>query len=611
MPKFALFRSRENLAHLGRSHAGTAAAITGSAIAAGLLEGAGIGLLIPFLSSFSSAPSAPAQGRLLGWLQNIAGAHSREQRLALVAVFILACIVLRCCIAAVQAVLTAWLYGRVGHQIRCALSERLHNAPYTFFLSQKESRLVNILTEESWRVTEAVRVVLTRLASTAVVLAFGALLFLVSWRLSLVVLLGALIPRLFQRKIKARLRAKSQHVVGTNEKLLTQMLFSIFGARLIRIFHTQRLERTRFAQTSDDLRKALFSTDRLSGLLGPTLEVSHGILFLAVLLVAVLNGLSIPVLVTFLVLMNRMQPHLRNLEDSRASLASLSVHFDEIEWLLAQRPPAPVIQGDTAFRGLRDDITFHNVTYAYPGVAEPVLREVSFTLRRGRAIALIGSSGAGKSTILNLLCRLLEPTSGSITADGQPLSQLKLEDWLDTIAVAGQDIELVDGTIADNIAYGRPDMTRAAIVAAADDAQAGFIHDLPHGLDTLVGARGLSLSGGQRQRLGLARALARKPDLLILDEATNAVDLETEDGILDTITRLPPHTTVLVVSHRPSTLAFCDDAVVLEKGRVVRSGPLAAVHPDTSPALHPDEVKPEAFLSDPVNSLWQHASSST
>jgi subfamily B ATP-binding cassette protein MsbA len=165
--------------------------------------------------------------------------------------------------------------------------------------------------------------------------------------------------------------------------------------------------------------------------------------------------------------------------------------------------------------------------------------------------------------------------SGTIKIGDLPLSDIKIADWLDRVAVAGQDIDLIDGTIAENIAYGRPDTSVAKIRDAAQAAHASFIDQLPQGLATLVGPRGLSLSGGQRQRIGIARALVRDPELLILDEATNAVDHETENGILDTLHRKRKEMTIVVVSHRMSTLAVCDDAVVFQGGRVVRAGALA------------------------------------
>jgi len=185
--------------------------------------------------------------------------------------------------------------------------------------------------------------------------------------------------------------------------------------------------------------------------------------------------------------------------------------------------------------------------------------------------------GRGKSTVLNLLCRLLEPTSGTIKVDGEPLSNIKMSDWLNAIAVAGQDIDLIDGTIAENISYSRPEMDRDKIQHAIRSAGADFVAALPQGLDALVGPRGLSLSAGQRQRIGIARALARDPDILILDEATNAIDHETESGIIKMLQELPKSMTIIVVSHRPGTIAFCDDAVVLNSGRVAETGPLSSI----------------------------------
>jgi subfamily B ATP-binding cassette protein MsbA len=242
---------------------------------------------------------------------------------------------------------------------------------------------------------------------------------------------------------------------------------------------------------------------------------------------------------------------------------------------MRDNPPAP--KGELAFTGLRNGIEFDNVSFEYGDRGEPALRNASFQLRRGRSTALIGESGAGKSTVVNLICRLLEPSAGTIRVDGQPLSRIKISEWLNAIAIAGQDIDLIDGTIAENISYGRPDTKRTKIEWAAWSAGAGFVNDLAQGFDTLVGPRGLSLSGGERQRISIARALAREPEILILDEATNAVDYETETSIIKTLQDLPKSMTIIVISHRPSTLAFCDDAIVLSRGRVVETGPLSSV----------------------------------
>jgi subfamily B ATP-binding cassette protein MsbA len=176
---------------------------------------------------------------------------------------------------------------------------------------------------------------------------------------------------------------------------------------------------------------------------------------------------------------------------------------------------------------------------------------------------------------VNLICRLLEPSAGRITLDGRDVTEIDPRSWLAHVALAGQDIDLIDASISANIAYGVPDASFERIQQAAQQADADrFIQTLPEGYETTVGSRGLSLSSGQRQRIGIARALLRDPELLILDEATNAVDGISEAAIMTLIQRRAGHKLTIVISHRPSTIASCQDGLVLDRGRVVESGPL-------------------------------------
>ena len=327
-----------------------------------------------------------------------------------------------------------------------------------------------------------------------------------------------------------------------------------------------------FETSSDEVRRAILKSERISGTQGPLLEAVHGVLLVTVLLAAIFTGTSLPVLATFLVLMNRVQPHLRTLEGTSAAFAAATAHLEEVEWLLDASNKAPAPVGVVPYTGLRDHIVFEKVTHDYGTRNAPTLTDVSFVLRRGRATALLGESGSGKSTIINLLCRLLEPTSGTIRVDGKPLHDLQVADWLSSVAIAGQDIELIDGTIAENLAYGRPETSRDEIEEAVRAAHADFVRDLPLGLDTPIGPGGLGLSGGQRQRIGLARALVRKPELLILDEATNALDYATEQGIFRVLEELRGAMTMLVVSHKADALAFCDDALCTSSGQAGQCG---------------------------------------
>ena len=570
------FGKNSNLRALVHRYLWAAPAVAAFSIVIGVLEGVGVGLLIPFLSTLTDS-SARSGSRFLALVEHFAQGHDRNGRLFVITFTIFACLLLKSVLQIVSGGLTAWIDGRLGQDIRSALSERLQGVGYSFYLAQDPARLIHVFGTESWRASEALRVVLTRIAATTGVVVFGVLLMLVSWRLTLIVALGGLATHLVQKTVENRIRRLSEATAEANQRLFDRTMFAVLSSRVIRLFNTQRREHQQFEQASNHLRRTLLKVQAVSGALWPVLETMHGALLLLVLLAAVFTRVPLPVLVAFLVLMNRLQPHLRTLEQTGTTFAAAAAQLSEVEWLLEARDKPAAPSGTVPFTGLRESIRFEGVTFEFTNRDEPAVMKASFEIRSGRATALIGGSGAGKSTVINLLCRLLEPVSGSITVDRTPLSSLNVDDWLNAIAIAGQDIDLVEGTIAENVAYGTGPVSREKIDEATRAAHADFVQDLPAGLDTLVGPRGLSLSGGQRQRIGLARALVRDPSILILDEATNAVDNKTESGILQTVQRLPKPLTIIVISHRPSTVAFCDDAIVLERGKVVHAGPFSTI----------------------------------
>jgi ABC-type multidrug transport system fused ATPase/permease subunit len=229
-------------------------------------------------------------------------------------------------------------------------------------------------------------------------------------------------------------------------------------------------------------------------------------------------------------------------------------------------PPA----GNEPFGGFQRELRFGNVSMTYEGSTKPTLREASFSIPAGRTTAIVGRSGAGKTTIVNLILRLYEPTSGEILADDQPITSFERRSWLSRIAVAGQDLELIEGTVADNIAFGAPDASMEDVEKVATIAgMANFVSDLPHGFYTWVGERGLNLSAGQRQRVSLARALLRRPDLLILDEATTALDAAIEEETRRNVAEMHRGKTMIVITHRMDIARTADHIVKLTNGRVV------------------------------------------
>ena len=249
---------------------------------------------------------------------------------------------------------------------------------------------------------------------------------------------------------------------------------------------------------------------------------------------------------------------------------------DQAEEATAPQTPLP--------DALHGGIEFTDVSFRYPRTDEPVVDRVSFTIPLGHSVALVGRSGAGKTTIVDLLLGLFSITSGRITVDGVPLDRRTLKDWRQRVGYVPQEVFLLDGSIADNIRFSRmgdrPPV--ADLWASLERAQlADFVATLPDGIDTVVGERGVRLSGGQRQRLGIARALFRNPEFLILDEATSALDTATEAAVAETISSLKGSLTMIIIAHRLSTVRDCDVLLLMENGRVVAEGDFDSLRRDS------------------------------
>jgi subfamily B ATP-binding cassette protein MsbA len=518
-----------------------------------------------------------AQGPL-GFLFQFASMLDEDIRLLAIAATMFALVVAKAIVYTANGIFASWIDGKASHDIRCDLSRQLLRVGYPFFLREDPARLVTIMSTEAWRASDAIQLIFSIVSNAGAVMVFGFLLFLVNWKLFVVITVVVIGIRVLQNLIVERVKSLGQRVTAANRILGDRMIvLSVDLIRVVRVFGQEKREERRFIDASKAVRNSSFLVSRILAMQGPVLEVLHAALFLGILLGAHSSGMEVPVLITFLVLLYRMQPYLRSLGQARFQIASTRASIREVEWLLdpSGKPQPPT--GTLPFRGLREEITFEEVSFGYPNRPEagPVLVNASFSIRAHAVTALIGPSGAGKSTVVNLLCRLLEPTGGRITVDGTNLAEIDPASWRGKIALAGQDVDLVDGTIAENIVYGAPEASEADIQEAARLSDIhGFITSLPDGYRTMVGNRGLSLSGGQRQRIGIARALIRRPQLLILDEATNAMDIHSEAKVMSLLDQVAGTMTIIVVSHRASTLSRCEEGIVMDAGRIVEYGKL-------------------------------------
>lgn len=565
---------------LGRKQLRLLPAVVMLGLVSAALEGFGIGLIIPLLGIIMGQGDQTGMAGFSAVFQHFGSDLSERDRLILISAAILGSIVLKNVIAFANTLLTTFIYGKASHSIRSALSEQLLRVGYPFFLQQSPGRLLNIISNESWRASDAIQIMLTAIVSASAAIILLAFLLLLSWQMTLLVTLGLVVVQIAHAMLSANLKAPSRSVASRNSDLASQMLHLVHAGRLIRIFGQESREKATFDQASDAVRRAAFVLLTRQGALPPLTEVLHAMLFLAVVIGAWFVGVSFPLIVAFVILLYRLQPYMRALQMAWSQLQGLSGSLEEVVWMLdpTDKPEPP--RGHRPFQGLAQGIKFDDVTFTYSGKDQRavVLHSAAFEIRSGRSTALIGRSGAGKTTIVNLLCRFVEPDAGRILVDGSPLDQIDPSQWRRHIALASQDLELVDGTIFENIIYGQDaasagDAQRAAQLAEAHE----FIEHLPQGYQTVVGYRGVNLSAGQRQRIALARALVRDPDILILDEATNAVDGLSEAAIVETLKSRAGRRTTIVISHHHSTISFCDDVVILSGGRVKKQAPFAAL----------------------------------
>ena len=473
--------------------------------------------------------------------------------------------------------LSAWLTIRLTADIRNQVYNRLHSLAIRFFDKRKTGTVISHITEDSqrleWFLLDFLQFVAVDLF---LIFGIGAVLFSENWRLSCLILIP--IPliiigaRWFWRKVHHlwhrawRRRSKLYDIVND----------SISGIRVVRAFGQQTGEISRFSTANEDARHYDTYAETVWATYYPPLAftVSLGTLiaWYAGGLQVITGDMSLGTLFFFHSLLAMFYGPLRHISPlinyaSRALTAAERI-FEVIDSQPEQHDDGTLV----SMPDLNGEVEFRNMTFGYDS-HKPVLQDINLHVKSGEMIGLVGHSGAGKSTMINLVCRFYAPDSGGIYIDGEDITKIRLEDLRRQTGVVLQEPFLFSGTIAENISYAKPDATMEEVIAAAKAANAHeFIVKFPDGYDSEVGERGGQLSGGERQRISIARAILHNPRILILDEATSSVDVQTEKKIQQAIDRLVQNRTTFAIAHRLSTLRSADRLFVIEKGRGVECG---------------------------------------
>ena len=510
--------------------------------------------------------------------QDLAQLH--RLALLLVAIF-----VLRAILGFVQSYVTSWVGERVVARLRRDIYEHLLSLSLGFFAGQRVGAIVSRLSSDVLVIQNAVtRNIVTLLQQIVTAAGILVVVSLMNWRLTLLMAVAVpgvvLVTQLMGRRIR-RVARQVQDILAEASAVVEE---TVGGIRIVKSFAREDYEATRFGEKVQNLFDAAMYRTRIYATLGPLISLlTYGSLILVLWWGGqeVLQGrATVGDLVAFLFYAAMLTGPLGSFAGLYGQVQAALGATERVFELLDARPeivedpqaqPLPPLQGHVVF----DDVSFDY------DPRQPVLSHVSLEARPGEVVALVGPSGVGKTTLVNLIPRFYDPNAGRIMLDGWDVRQVTLRSLRDQIGIVPQETLLFSDTIAANIRYGRLEASQAEIEAAARAANAHdfVVHELPDGYQTQVGERGVKLSGGQRQRIAIARAILKDPRILILDEATSSLDTESERLVQEALDRLmrpaddsTPSRTTFVIAHRLSTIVNADRIVVLHEGRVVEQG---------------------------------------
>ena len=527
---------------------------------------------------FASSSSLTLNEKLKYWTNGLILRDTAKETLQVLCVSILIIFLLKNVFLYLKNITLTIVQFRLITELRNKLYIHFHKLSLSFFNQHKSGELTSIVVNDVANMRQALTIGFQRIFVEPInIIAFTALLFIISWKLALIAItiipLAGFVIFNISRSIRRKSRRTAVKIAGITN-ILTETLTSM---RVVKAFSMEDYEVDRFSNETRNYYNLIFRRARLRSLAPPITETMGVIIGVALLWVGgteVLNaqGLTSEDFIRFILIMfSGLQP-IRSLSNVFAEIQVGAASAERV-FVILDNPPTIVDEFDAVIIDtFEDKIQINDVSFKYES-EDIVLKNISFEIEKGSAVALVGSSGAGKSTLADLIPRFYDVNQGAIEIDGQDIRHVTLNSLRRLMGIVTQETILFNDTIKANIAYGQKDVDDKQVIAAATAANAlEFIEELPEGLDTVIGEKGVKLSGGQRQRLAIARAIMKNPPILILDEATSALDTESERLVQEALGTLMTDRTVLVIAHRLSTVTNADKIIVLEKGQIKEMG---------------------------------------
>ncbi|HEY8600298.1 MAG TPA: ABC transporter ATP-binding protein [Thermomicrobiales bacterium] len=480
--------------------------------------------------------------------------------------------------AYVRGVTTQWVGEAVSYSLRNRLFRHLEGLSFSFYDTAQSGQLLSILTEDIRNIRRFYSPALRTLLQTAVLIIGSAvIMFTLDWMLALIAVI--MVPLLLTVTIVFASRVRPRYLRTQRQfgEAMSVVQENLAGTRLVRAFGREKFEEAKFIASGEILFERQVESSRLSTLANANMPFITGVgtvLIVGLGAWQVINGrLQVGTLLAFYLYLQQLTDPIRQIGPIMNNVALALASTERVYELLARRPRITAPEKPYTPTAVRGHITFHDVSFAYARGGREVLHNITIDAPPGTIIGFVGATGSGKTSIVQLLARFYDVSKGSVSIDGVDVREWDLPTLRANVGFVLQETFLFSDSIRDNIAYGRPDAPLEQIVAAAKAAKAhDFIAQMPQGYDTVLGERGVNLSGGQKQRLSIARALLLDPRILVLDEATSSVDMETERDIQAALATLMAGRTTFIIGQRVSSVLNADQICVLAEGRIVERG---------------------------------------
>ena len=456
--------------------------------------------------------------------------------------------------------------------------DELIQAELSYFTHEKSANLVSVFGNFVRHSSTVAQRLLAQVIQLFSALMYFILLLFLSWELTLLALVFVLSSTFIIKRFSVQAQNIGDRLKTTVIDLNGIFLDLIAGIKVIRIFSQEERIAQNFTSQVTTVQDIRYRLGRILSSIGPLFTSMNILILCALLMIAIYTMADqidawLEMTILFMIILHRLSSPVSSINKTRTSIAGFLPAVEALFEFMEDKQRKRLPSGNIQFEKFHHSVVFENVNFLYEQEEKGVLHNISFEISKGKTVALVGTSGAGKTTIANLLARLYDPSSGRIFCDGTDIREFETKSWRQAIALVSQDVFLFNNTVRYNILFGNPEASEEEVIQAAKLANAhDFIIEMKDGYDTFLGERGARLSGGQQQRIAIARALLANPQILILDEATSALDTESEKVVQDAMDRLCHDKTVLSIAHRLATIKDADTVLVLEEGMIEEMG---------------------------------------